>query len=60
MRISIRKMEKKDIPLKVKWINDARNHQLFYTMSFPLINRKQKYGSIKQKIAQIDLTELLK
>ena len=48
MRISIRKMEKRDIPLKVKWINDARNHQ-FLLYELPLDQQKTEIWFKKTK-----------
>lgn len=55
MRISIRKMKKEDIPLKVKWINDEQNNQ-FLHYDLPLEQSKTEvwYEKIKDRLDRYD------
>lgn len=55
MKVSIRRFEKKDIPDKVRWINDPRNNKyLHYDLPLNIIKTEEWFEKNKSRIDRYD------
>lgn len=58
-KVQVRKFEEKDVPLKVKWINDTSNNQyLHYDLPLTLENTFRWFNRIKDDARRFDATIL--